>query len=183
MALDAANVDVAVTGAVSYAEVSATPPSDAETPLDPEYRDVGYLSEDGVVETRDRSTNNIIAWQGSAVVRSVISEASISVQFTMIETNPNSVELFYGSPVDASDGSVEIDPGQTGGKRSVVVDYVDGDKYVRLHLPQAEVTEIGETTIGSTEAVGYDVTIVGYRDAELGYSAKKWFSALATEGS
>jgi hypothetical protein len=180
MALDSENVNVAVTGAVSYATTAAPAPTTADGVLDAAFRDVGYISEDGVVETRDRSTGNVVAWQGSKVVRSVVTESSISVQFTMIETNRNSVELYYGSPVNGADGSVEIDPGETGGRRAMVVDYIDGDKFVRLYLPQAEMMEPGESNLTSGDAVGLDVTIIGYPDDTLGYSAKKWFSALVT---
>jgi hypothetical protein len=180
MAADSTNVDVAVTGAVSYAPVATTPPTDAETPLAVAFLDTGYISDDGVSEAIDTSTSNLVAWQGSAVVRTVVTESSISVTFTMIETNENSVGLFYAAQVDGSDGSVEIDPSKLGGRRRLVLDYVDGDKFVRLFLPQAEVTERGEVTYASGEAVGYQVTVTGYPDASLGYSAKKWFSALVT---
>ena len=178
MATDSANVDVAVTGAVSYGEVGATAPTDAQTALGIGYTDVGYLSDDGVVEARDRSTNNIVAWQNSDVVRTTVTESSISVAFTMIETSQASLELFYGAALDDSDGSIEIVPGNTGGRKAVVVDYVDGDKYVRLYIPQGEVTEVGETTLAGGEAVGYEVTVMGYPDPTLGYSAKKFHSAL-----
>lgn len=179
MATDSANVDVGVDGAVSYAPVGSAAPTDADSDLDVAYSDVGYISSDGVVETRDRSTSNIVAWQKSDVVRTVVTESSISVGFTMIETNPTSLELFYGQALDAGDGSVEIVPGETGGRKAVVVDYIDGDKFVRLFIPQAEVTEVGETTIAGGDAVGYEVTVMGYPDSDLGYSGKKWFSALA----
>lgn len=178
MATDSSNVDVAVTGAVSYGPTATTAPTDADTPLAAGFRDVGYISADGVVETRDRSTSNIVAWQNSDVVRTVITESSITVSFTMIESNPNSVELFYGAPVDTADGSVDIVPAATGGRKSIVVDYVDGTKFVRLYIPQGEVTEVGETTIAGADAVGYEVTITGYPDETLGASAKKFYSAL-----
>jgi len=178
MATDSSNVDVAVTGAVSYGPTATTAPIDADTPLAIGFRDVGYISADGVVEARDRSTSNIVAWQNSDVVRTVVTESSITVSFTMIESNPNSVELFYGAPVDTVDGSVDIVPAATGGRKSIVVDYVDGDKFVRLYIPQGEVTEVGETTIAGGDAVGYEVTITGYPDTTLGMSAKKFYSAL-----
>ena len=184
MALDSAAVDVAVTGAIAYAPTTATAPIDATTPLEdlgPEWRNVGYISEDGVTEARERSSENIIAWQNADVVRTVVTEASITVQFTMIESNPNSVELFYGAPVQA-DGSVEIVPAESGGRRSFIIDYIDGSKRVRMYLPSAEVTEVGETTLASGSAVGYDVTITGYPGPD-GFSAKKWYSALASAGS
>lgn len=184
MALDSSLVRVAVTGAVAYAPVATAAPNDASTVLDPAYRDVGYISEDGVVETRDRSTNNIVAWQNAATVRTVVTEAAITVQLVMIESNKNSLELFYAAPVDDTDGSVEIDPAASGGRRRFVVDYIDGDEFVRLYLPEAELAEVGDSTLVSGDAVGYDVTLAGYPSATLlgasgkPLSAKKWFSGL-----
>lgn len=177
MPLDSANVDVAVTGAVYIDTTSMAPPTDAETPLPITVRDVGYISEDGVVETRDRTTNNIIAWQNADVVRTVVTEANISVQFTMIESNPNSVELYYGAPLDEAEGSIEIVPASTGGRRTTVIDYVDGDKFVRLYVPSSELGETGELSLVSGDAVGMDVTLNGY-PIPAGYSAKKFWSAL-----
>lgn len=178
MALDSSNVSVAVTGAVSYAPTGTTAPTDANTALPAAWKDVGYLSSDGVTETRDRSTNNIVAWQNAEVVRTVVTESSISVTFTMIETNADSLALFYGAAVNTTDGSVTIDPAETGGRRAVAIDYVDGADYVRLFLPQAEVTEVGESSLTSGDPVGYEVTLTGYPDGTLGYSAKKFYSAL-----
>jgi hypothetical protein len=180
MALNSANVDVAITGAVSFGPTATTAPTTAISALAAGFRDVGYISDDGVSEVIDKSTNNIVAWQGSAVVRTVVTESSISLTFTMIETNANSVELFYAAPVSAVDGSVAIVPAATGGRRSFVLDYVDGAKMVRLYIPQGEVTEVGEVTLASGDPVGYNVTITGYPDVTLGASAKKWYSALDT---
>jgi hypothetical protein len=176
MALNAANVDVAVTGTVSYAPEGTTAPTDADSPLNVAFVDVGYISSDGITETRDRSTSNIVAWQNSDVVRTVVTEATFSINFMMLETNDNSLELFYGSPVSGA-GVVDIVPGETGGRRAVVVDYVDGDKFVRLYLPHAEVLEVEEATLSSGDAVMYGVTIRAYPD-NAGYSARKFFSAL-----
>lgn len=180
MALDSSKVDVAVTGTVSYAPVATAAPTDAVAALDPAYKDVGYISDDGVTETIDQSNTNITAWQGATVVRTVVTESSITVTCTMIETNDNSVSLYYADTVDTSDGSVEIDPSETGGRRRFVFDYVDGGKLSRLFLPQGEVTSRGDVQWASGNAVGYQVTVTGYPDATLGYSAKKWFSALDT---
>lgn len=179
MTLNSANVDVAVSGAVAYAPMGSTAPTDADTPMTTPYVDIGYISSDGVVEARDRSTSNIVAWQNADVVRSVVTEASITVAFTGIETNKATLELFYGSALNTVDGSIKIIPGATGVRRSVVVDYIDGTKYVRLWLPQAELQEVGETTLTSGgDPVGYEMTLRGYPDPTLGASAQKWYSAL-----
>lgn len=179
--LDSANVDVAVTGGVAFAPTATAAPIDATTALAVDWLQVGYISDDGVVETRERSTSNIVAWQNADVVRTVTTESSISVQFTAIETNPNSIQLYYGSAVDTADGSVDIVPADSGGRRSIVVDYVDGDKFVRLYLPEAEVTEVGDLTLASGDPVGYDVTLTGY-PSSAGFSAKKWWSELIVAG-
>jgi hypothetical protein len=179
MALDSAAVDVAVTGAVMYAPAGSAAPTDADSPMGAPYLDIGYISSDGVVEARDRSTSNIVAWQNADVVRSVVTEASITVAFTGIETNKPTLELFYGAALNTVDGSIKIVPGAAGTRRSVVVDYIDGTKYVRLWLPQAELQEVGETTLTSGgDPVGYNMTLRGYPDAALGASAQKWFSEL-----
>jgi hypothetical protein len=162
MALDSTKVDVAVTGAVAFAPTDTAAPTDADTALPADWRDVGYISTDGVVETRDLTTNNIVAWQNADIVRVVVTEASLAVTFTMIESNPNSLELFYGAPVDTVNGKINILPSRTGGRRSVVVDYVDGGKFVRLYLPSAELTSVGEVTLANGDAVGYEVTLTAY---------------------
>ncbi|MGH8878159.1 MAG: hypothetical protein ACRD0P_12580, partial [Stackebrandtia sp.] len=77
MALNSANVRVAVTGAVSVGSTTADAPSDADTPLT-DYDDLGYVSEDGATETRDRSTEKLKAWQNADVLREVVTEASIT---------------------------------------------------------------------------------------------------------
>lgn len=182
MVLDSANVDIAVSGMIAYATVGSAVPTNATSSLDAAYLDVGYISSDGVEEARERSTSNVVAWQHADVVRTVVTESSITVAFTMIETNRASVELYYGAPV-ADDGSVEIVPSRTGGRKATVIDYIDGDKFVRMFLPQSEVTEVGSSTLASADAVGYNVTLTGYPDGSLGYSAKKWFSALVIEAS
>lgn len=178
MALNSANVDVAVTGGLWLAPISGSVPVDADTPMASPYLDMGYISDEGVTENRDRSTNNIIAWQNADVVRTVITESSITLSGTLIETKKETIEFWYAATIDPLDGSVEIVPSSTGGRRRAVLDYVDGTKFVRLFLPQAENLEVGELVYSSGEPVGYPFTITGYPDGTLGYSAKKWFSEL-----
>ena len=181
MANVSANVRVAVTGAFAFAETDTAAPTDASTALPVDWKTVGYIGEDGVTETRDRSTTAIIAWQNSDNVRTVTTESSIQLQFVGIETNANMIGLYYGAEV-ATDGSVEIVPSSTGGRRAAVLDYVDGADMVRMYLPEAELLETGDQVMASGEPVGYDVTIVGYPGPD-GWSAKKWFSALDTSGA
>jgi hypothetical protein len=177
MALAPANVRVAVTGTVSVGPTTAAAPTDADTALTG-FNDLGYVSEDGVTETRDRSTTTIKAWQNAATVREVVTEASLQYKLTLLETKEETVQAYYGTAVNATDGSVTIVPSSTGGQNSYVIDVVDGTDYIRTYIPLGEIIEVGDQVYASGEAVGYEVTISAY-EGPSGWSAKKFYSALA----
>jgi hypothetical protein len=176
MALDSSNVRVAVTGAVYKGVTGTTAPTSASSSLNAAFKDLGYVSEDGVTETRDRSTNQIKGWQNADLVREVVTDASYALTFTLIETKKETVETFYGATADGSDGSVDIVPSATGGRAVWVVDVIDGGELIRIHMASAEVTEVGDQVYQSGEAIGYQVTVKGY--AVNGVTATKFYSAL-----
>lgn len=176
MALTSSNVRVAVTGAVYVAPTATTAPTAADSTLNVAFKDLGYVSEDGVTETRDRSTNQIKAWQNADLVREVVTDSAYTLNLTLIETKLETVELFYGASVDDTDGSVAIVPSATGGRKSFVVDVIDGSSLIRIYLPSAEVTEVGDQVYQSGEPIGYEVTITGYPVA--GTTATKFYGDL-----
>jgi len=176
MALDSANVRVAVTGEISVGPTTASAPTAVSSALTG-FAGLGYVSEDGVTESRDRSTNDIKAWQNADTVRTVVTEANLSYSFRLIETNTATLELFYGSA--AAGGDLTVVPASTGGRKSFVIDVVDGTELLRIYIPQGEVSEVGDVVYASGEAIGYEVTVRAYPDATLGGSARIYSSALA----
>ena len=175
MALTAANVRVAVTGAV-YAGPTATAAPTSHSSTLTGFVDLGYVSEDGVSETRDRSSEPIRAWQNSDLVREVVTESSIQYELTLIETTEATVELFYGATV-AADGQIDINPATTGGAKSFVIDVIDGDEAIRIYVPRGEVTEVGDQVYAAGEPIGYEITITAY--PVDGVAVTKWLSPLA----
>jgi hypothetical protein len=174
MALDSDNVRVAVTGAVYVGPTSATAPSNTSSSLSG-FTDLGYVSADGITETIDKTTSQIRAWQGGALVREVVSEGTYSVTLTFIETNQDVLELYFGSAI--TDGELDGDPTNSGGRKSFVMDVVDGTIVERTYIPAGEITAVGERTLASGEAIGYNVTITAYADTS-NVTFKKWFSEL-----
>lgn len=172
----ATNVRVGTTGAIYVGETSASAPTTATSSLTG-FTDLGYIHADGVTETRDRSTNQIRAWQNADLVREVVTEATASFQFTLLETSLSAIEAYYGSAVDVVDGSVEINPSATGGRKSFVIDLIDGTDAIRTYIPDGEILSVGEQVYQNGEPVGFDVTITAYASAD-GYSFKKFYSAL-----
>lgn len=181
MALDSGNVRVAVTGAVSVGETTATAPTGTSGSLTG-FTDLGYVGEDGVTETRDRSSDSIKGWQNGATVRTVVTEGTLTYQFVMLETKKETVELYYGTTVTeaAAEGNFVIVPTSTGGRKSFVIDVVDGAELERVYIPEGEVTEVGDKVYANGEPIGYDVTITAYDNAGIGGSAKVYATALKT---
>jgi hypothetical protein len=174
MALDSDNVRVAVTGAVYVGPTSSTAPSSSSSTLTG-FTDLGYVSADGITETIDKTTNQIRAWQNGSLVREVVSEGTYSVTLTFIETKLDVLELYFGSTI--TDGELDGDPTKSGGRKSFVMDIVDGTIVERTYIPAGEVTAVGERTLASGEAVGYNVTITAYADSS-NVTFKKFFSEL-----
>lgn len=163
----AANVNVAITGAVyaSAAGSTVTAPTTAISSLDADLADLGYISDDGVEENYDEDTTEITAWQGGAVIRRVISSSEATFKFAMLENKREVVELYHKGSTVVTDGSsgwkMDIMTPQAD-RRAFVIDVLDGSDHLRIYIPDGEVTEresIGYTTDG---AIIYGVTITAY---------------------
>jgi hypothetical protein len=181
MALDSTKVRAAVSGAVSMGPTTAAAPTGTAGTLTG-FTDLGFVSDAGVTEGRSRSANEIRAWQGGALVRVLVTSGVLTYQFVLLETKKETVETYYGTTVTpgVADGTFVIIPTSTGGRKSFVVDVVDGAELIRTYIPQGEVTEVGDHVFVNSEAVGYEVTVTAYQDTTLNASAKVWATALKT---
>ncbi|MEZ2373122.1 hypothetical protein [Arthrobacter sp. RCC_34] len=163
MALTAANVRVAVTGSCNIAPLGTTLPVDATTALAAAFKDVGYVSEDGVTQSISTDQSDIKAWQNGDVVRKIQTSHEVTYQFTMIETNGETAQIYYADP-DATDTEVKITAAQTS-HNVWAIEIKDGTEVSRIVLPDAQVTERGDMVFKTDEAVGYDITLTAYPDA------------------
>lgn len=162
MALTADNVVVGITGKVYVGPTTATAPTSSTSTLTG-FSELGYVSTDGVSFTVDKATNQIRAWQNSDLVREVITEGTVTYNFMLLETNQEVIELYFGATM--TDGKVELNPSNTGGRKSFVIDVVDGDKAIRHYIPVGEVLAIEAQTFQNGEAVMYGVTVTAYTEA------------------
>lgn len=176
MALDATNVSVAGDGIVAVGPLTATAPTGLGV-LPTGFVDLGYISEDGVTESTEQSVEKIKAWQRNAVVRSTVTEGETTFSFTMIETKRETIELAFGATVD-EDGSYVKNPGKERPRKSFIIDVIDGDRVERQYIPDGQVTELGEITRANGEAVGYEVTISAFDNADIGGAVKVWDTSL-----
>lgn len=169
----ASNVLVAVTGTVRFAPLATALPTTPVATPNVAFLDVGYISDDGVSEKIDDSTTEIKAWQNADVVRRIQTDHSLQYSFTMIETNANSLNAYYGGNYTA--GVVQIKSGVLPHKEWII-DVVDGTNLVRIVVPDGQIVARGETKYANGGAVMYPVTIECYPDA----SNVKAYKYLAT---
>lgn len=159
-------------------------PTDETTALDGALKAAGYIGEDGLTETQDRSTEKIRAWGGDTV-KVVQTEFGLTYQFTFIESvNGDVLKAVYGE----ANVTTTAATASTGNKHAVKVNseqlphetYVfevkDGDARIRIVVPDGQITEVGDITYADGEVVGYQVTVEAFRDADLDANAVKYIN-------
>jgi len=169
MANTAANVLVGfplATGGVLAGPTGSTLPDDALTEPDPAFLPTGYITEDGVTQTIDSDTEEIVAWGGD-IVRVINTTHALSYTFSFLETNEAVLVEVYGEDnVTTTTGNYAVlINSKPLPHRSYVLEVKDGERRVRIVIPDGQITERGEVVYVHTDAVKYEVTITAYPDA------------------
>src|SRR5699024_2731524 len=131
-------------------------------PYDAAYVSVCYLYTDRVVETSERSTDEIRAWVGQ-MVRSVQTECGTTLALTQIESrNTKELKLVFGDDnVDAcTAGEIVIKRNEKVlPHRHFIIDMLDGENSRHLDVGYGQVTEVGDISYVDGEAISYELTI------------------------
>lgn len=157
-----------VAGSVYRAPLGTALPTDASTSLAAAFVDMGYISEDGVVNSNSPDIEQIRAW-GGQVVLVVATEKPDTFQLTFLESlNSNVLETVYGADNVTVTGNVitvranasELD------EYVYVIDMVmRGGALKRVVIPDGALGELGDINYRDNEAIGYNVTINGMPDS------------------
>lgn len=159
--------DVKATGGLLLGDVqkdAANFPEDAssELPTGLNAKPAGFIGEDGLTKTVDRSTEKIKDWNKDTVIV-LETDHSVVVKFTFLEAaNANVLKAVYG------EGNVTIE-----GKNIQVVDSAgelphfsfvgelnggEGKKG-RIFVPDGQVTSVGDITFKKDDVIKYEVEI------------------------
>lgn len=168
-----ANVTTAkpkIGGAISIAPLLTTLPTDATSALSADFKSLGYISEDGLVNANTPTTENIKAWGGD-IVANVQTEKEDTFSYTLIEaTNIDVLKKIYGSTNVT--GTLETGIAIKANAKEleehiVVVDMqLKGGVLKRIVVPVGKVSEVGDVTYADADAVGYEVTLTAVPDNE-----------------
>lgn len=169
---NAQNVSVGkpkVGGAVWVAPTGTTLPTDASTALDQAFKNMGYISEDGLKKSIEKSSEDIKAWGGD-VVASPQSEFSDSFSAKFIEAlNVELLKTIYGS--ENVTGSLETGitvkvNSKENEQMAMVVDMIaTGNVDYRIVIPFAKITELEETEYVDGSPIGYGTKIKAFPDS------------------
>ena len=156
-------------GAVFMAPAGTTVPTSASGALDNAFVGMGYISEDGVTNNNERTTENIKAWGGD-IVLTPQTEKTDTFGMTFIESlNSAVLEAVYGGANVSGDLTTEISVksnAQELERTAWVIDMVMTDGYLRrVVIPNGQVTAVAEVTYNDSTAIGYNVTITAFPDA------------------
>lgn len=172
MANNAQNVTAGkpkVGGAIYRAPLGTTLPTDASTALDPAFVGLGYVSEDGLVNSNTPTSENIKAWGGD-IVLTTLTEKPDTFQFTLIEAlNAEVLKAVYGDSnvTVATDGKITLKANSTQQPDCAwVFDMVLKDGALkRIVIPDAGISAVGDVTYADGSAVGYQTTISAMPDS------------------
>lgn len=157
-------------GAIYSAPLGTKLPEKATDNLNTEFKNLGYVSEDGVTNEDTRSSENIKAWGGDTV-GSVQKEKEDKFTYKLIESlNVEVLKEVYGaanvtgnlsSGIEIKSNSKELEA------HVIVVDMImNGGILKRIVLPNAKVDEVGEIKYVDGEVVGYETTLKCFPDEE-----------------
>jgi hypothetical protein len=161
------------TGGVLIAPTGTAAPTTATAALNVAFVAAGYIGEDGLTETNERSTDSVRAWGGDTV-KVVQTEHNVSYQFTFLETlNADVLKAVYGADnvtttaATSTTGTlhkVNVNA-STLPHKAYVFEVKDGNARIRIHVPDGQITEVGEVTYSDSEVVGYQVTVTAFADS------------------
>ena len=156
-------------GAVYRAAAGTTAPTDATTALAADFKALGYCSDDGMSNDNSPSVTIINAWGGDPVL-TIQESREDTFTVTLIETmNVDVLKAVYGE--DNVTGTLETGITVQANNQDLeegvwVIDMIlNGGVLQRTVIPKGKITEIGTIEYSDSDAIGFEVTITGIRDA------------------
>lgn len=156
-------------GVVGYAY---TCPTTAELPtttlaeLPTTAEDLGFVSEDGLAITIDRSTENIVDWNLDAV-RKLLTEHGATLTLTLISWTVSSLKAYFGEENVTENGNeitVKINSGEIG-NRAWIFNLKDMDRKRRVVVPVGALSSQGELTFIKGEQTPLEIEIEALVDS------------------
>lgn len=161
------------TGGVWSGLLGAVLPTDSSTALDPSFVGVGYISEDGLSKTVDRSTSKIKAWGGD-VVRVTQEEFAVTYEYSMIEALSETANKEVYGEANVAVTAATVTSGtqlvvkinsSTLPHKGRVFEIKDGPARIRIVAPDSQIVEVGDISYADGDVIAYPATVEAFPDA------------------
>lgn len=156
------------TGAVYIAPAGTAVPTDATTALAGTYKALGYVSEDGLVNSVSTDTENVNAWGGDLVL---VGQTNYSETFmvNLLETNTDALKAYYGEANVTVAGGVTTIRANSAQLPHVVAVFelvLTGGRIKRIVVPDAHFADrSGDITYTDGDPISYPLLLQAYPDA------------------
>ena len=152
-----------VGGAIWAAPVGTTLPTTTSEALNAAFKNLGYCSDDGLVNSTAIENQKIKAWGGDTVLV-ILSSKEDTFKYTLIEVkNLDVLKHVYGA--DNVTGTLETGIKVSANnndvpEQSLVIDMIMRDNTAkRIVIPSCKISNIGDITYSDGDAVGYETTV------------------------
>ena len=173
-----------IAGAIYRAPLGTVAPNNAYSDLDPAFKNLGYVSDDGLTNSNSPETETKKAWGGATILTSQTGRPD-TLKYKLVEAlNVDVLKSVYGD--DAVTGELEtgitVDANnkQLPGSCYVVDMVLKDDSLKRIVIPNATLTSLGDVVYKDGEIVGYEVTLTALPD-ETGSTHKEYI--ISAEGA
>lgn len=174
-----------VGGAIYRAPLGSTLPTDATSALDAAFKNLGYISDAGLVNENSPETEDIKAWGGDVVLTTSKGRPD-TFKFTLIETlNPEVLKSVYGDDnvtgTLATGITVKANSNQMDACCWVVDMLMKGGALRRVVIPNGTVSSVGSVSYTDSGAVGYETTVNAAPDTD-GSTHYEYTKGASTNG-
>lgn len=169
-------------GYIFSAPTGTTLPTDIETTLDPAFKCLGFISDEGYVESVSEDTNDITDMNGD-LMDSSNSNRVESAQVTFAEIKAETLKRQYGEKnVTDEDGLISVKHNSDSHPTfAYVLELVlKNSRRWRKVVPMGQSSELDDLTIASTELCQRPITIK-YLTDEQGNTCYDYYQSTETE--
>lgn len=171
-------------GYVFSAPVGTKLPTDYSTPLDAVFKCLGFISEDGYVETVDEDSDDIVDMNGDAM-DSTNSNRVESAQVTLAEIKAATLKRMYGdSNVTDADGTITVRHNSDSHPTfAYVLDLLlKNNRKWRKVVAEGKSSELDDLTLSSSELASRALTIKYLSSAALdGDTCRDYIQSTETD--
>ena len=173
-------------GAIYWAEAGTAVPTSASATLNSKFVCLGYCTEDGLVETEERDTDETVAWGGDVVARPQ-TKYSKQYQFTPMQTDIDVLKYRFGADnvTEGSNGAITVSHNSSPLPHGVMVAEIaiGDDMILRKVIPDAQVIEFEDVSYVDGEPIGYGATVAAYDASGNGVYAIDYYAKTTASGS